>query len=230
MNERPQRPLRPDEEEALARFHNGDTLDNIPVVRPLPPPAPVPTARWPRPAVLVSAALGAAVVGSLVGVGVVALVSGRGQGKTQAEQPHSEVSAGATPASEQATAAPGGSPQVQTPSPADSEPIVGQQAAALEQVRIIQTPATGGDPSSVYCLVYTGSFSGSEKDAILLMNAPAVECHDLLPYDPSGERPPFSTEAPLCEAPSRPAVVSFAETGGWEDEVMYTCLTEHDGA
>lgn len=40
MTDKLQRPLRPDEE--LVRFHNGDTLDNIPIVR-----LPIPSSRRP---------------------------------------------------------------------------------------------------------------------------------------------------------------------------------------
>lgn len=159
-------------------------------------------------------------------MGIVALISAGGD-KVQAEQPHATTSATAAPAGEQ-NAPPGDRPESEPPSPTVSVPIVGQQSAPLEQVRVIQTPATGGDPGSTFCLVYTGSSSGPEREAILLMNAPAYQCSELLPYD--GVNSAFTTEAPLCEAPSRAAVVSFAETGGWENEVMYTCLTLADGA
>ncbi|RSR98047.1 hypothetical protein EF913_28365 [Streptomyces sp. WAC04189] len=227
MNDRPQRPLRPDEEEELARFHNGDTLGSIPVVRPAPPPPPQPVreaGRRPRTPVIAAVALAAAVVGGLAGVGVLALTDDDGQG----QRPEAAAPATTPSVAEHSTPAPDVGEPSQAPVPETSDPVVEQQSAALEQVRIIQTPATGGDPGSTFCLVYTGSSSGPERDAILLMNAPAYQCSELLPYD--GVNSAFTTEAPLCEAGSRAAVVSFAEAGGWESELMYTCLTSAVGA
>ncbi len=227
MNGRPQRPLRPDEEEELARFHNGDTLGGIPVVRPAPPSPPQPireAGRRLRPAAIAAVALAAAVVGGLAGVGVLALAEDEGQG----QRPEVAAPAATPPVAEQTMPAPDAVEPSRAPTPETSEPVVEQQSAALEQVRIIQTPATGGDPGSTFCLVYTGSSSGPERDAILLMNAPAYQCSELLPYD--GVNSAFTTEAPLCEAGSRTAVVSFAEAGGWESELMYTCLTAAAGA
>ncbi|GLW51390.1 hypothetical protein Stsp02_70510 [Streptomyces sp. NBRC 14336] len=213
-DDKPQRPLRPDEEEALARFHNGDTLDNIPVVR-----LPTRRARW-WPLVAVVAGVG--VVGGLVGAGV-ALFQGRG---AQAQ--------GGPGVSASPSGSFGGNGESSSPSAAASEAppsvLAEPSPSGPEQVRVIQTPPTGGDPGASYCLVYTGSASGPEREAILLMNAPGYQCHDLLPFDPTGLTPAFTTDAPLCEAPSRAAVVNFAEVGGWEGELMYTCLTRHSGA
>lgn len=189
---------RPDDE-ARARFHNGDTLDDIPIVRL--PPTPQPNKR--RGLLLAVTVLATAVVGALAGVGILALVddgSANSNGRTAQGAP---------------TASPA-SPSAEKPSaeaPPSSAPPITKQAAALEQVRIIQTPPTGGDPSSSYCLVYTGSSSGAEHEAILLMNAPGYQCQDMLSYDPTGETSPLVTEAPDCKAPSRAAVLSFAETG-----------------
>jgi hypothetical protein len=99
----------------------------------------------------------------------------------------------------------------------------------LEQIRIVQAPATGGDPSTAYCVVYTGSDSGGVRDAILLANAPAYQCADLLSYTPDGGGS-FSSEVPSCEPPARAAVLSFAEQSEWVGEVYFTCLTRHTGA
>lgn len=206
MTDTPRRPPRPDEE--LARFHNGDTLDSIPIVRP--PPAP----ELPHHGRLALMALAVAAVSALAGVGIVSLADGEGPaGKEQAAAP-TRLSAPASTNS----------------APSDPKPSSTVQTARVEQVRIIQTPQTGGDPSSDYCIVYTGSSSGPAREAILLMGAPAYQCSELLPFDPSGETPAFTVEAPECVAPARLAVVTFAEPGGWEGEAQYTCLTEHNGA
>lgn len=206
MTDTPRRPPRPDEE--LERFHNGDTLDNIPIVRPTPAP------ERPRHGRLALLALAIAAVGALAGVGIVSLADDEDSaGKKEAAAP---TRTSEPPSTYSAPSGPAPSSTVQT--------------AKVEQVRIIQTPQTGGDPSSDYCLVYTGSFSGPAREAILLMGAPAYQCSELLPFDPSGETPAFTVDVPECVAPARPAVVTFAEPGGWEGEVQYTCLTEHNGA
>ncbi|MEU5996240.1 hypothetical protein ABZ837_00245 [Streptomyces sp. NPDC047197] len=207
----PRRPPRPDE--ALARFHNGDTLDNIPIVRPSPPKPP----EQPRYERLVLLTLAIAAVGALaeVGVGIVSLADG--------EEPARRREAAAPPTR---TSSP---PSTYT-APRDPAPSSTVQTARVEHVRIIQTPQTGGDPGADFCLVYTGSYSGSAREAILLMGAPAYQCSELLPFDPSGERSPFTVGAPDCAPPARPALVEFAEPGGWEGDVQYTCLTEHNGA
>jgi hypothetical protein len=217
MPELPQRPPRPDEED-LVRFHNGDTLDNIPVVR-------VTQGKPPRPPWLHWAAV-------VVGVGLLGGLAGAGVARLGSDEDPPVSAQAPTPSASPSVPAEAAPLVSSTPSTSQA-PAPGLETtvqSSLEQVRIIQTPPTGGDPSSSYCLVYTGSSSGPEREAILLMNAPAVQCADLLPYDPTGQHPAFTTEAPICEAPSRAAVVSFAETGGWENEVLYTCLTEHNGA
>lgn len=209
MTDLPQRPPRPDEE--LTRFHNGDTLDSIPIVRALPSP------ERRRHGRLVLLVLAVAAVGALAGVGFVSLADGEGPGGKEAggkEQVAAPLTTTSAPPS--TYSAPNGPPP--------------SSATQVEQVRIIQTPQTGGDPSSDYCLVYTGSFSGPAREAILLMGAPAYQCSELLPFDPSGETSAFTVDVPDCAAPARPAVITFAEPGGWEGEVQYTCLTEHNGA
>ncbi|MGV9242571.1 hypothetical protein [Streptomyces sp. NPDC003710] len=101
-------------------------------------------------------------------------------------------------------------------------------APALDYVRIIQAPATGGDPSTTYCLVYTGSESEGHKEAILLSNAPAVQCADLLTYDPVNGS--LHDSAPICESPSRPAVLAFDPSAGWGATSYFACLTRNHGA
>ncbi|WP_328634224.1 hypothetical protein [Streptomyces sp. NBC_00356] len=217
----------PQHDEDLIRFHNGDTLGNIPVVQ-LSEPAAAPIRRIP---VLAVAIVGAGLLGSLAAVGAFTLLNH----DRDAQAGHAP--AGAAPISSMPTApantpAPTtpASPSAQTPSPSASPTTTTRTTSRLEQVRIIQTPPTGGDSGASYCLVYTGASSGTEREAILLMNAAGYQCQDMLPVDPTGENSPMMTEAPECAAPARAAVLSFAETGGWENEVMYTCLTEHHGA
>ncbi|NYV73449.1 hypothetical protein [Streptomyces sp. UH6] len=221
MSEGLQRPPRPDEEaELLRRFHNGDTLDNLPVIKPLaPPPRRAPVGR------LIAAVLG---MGLLTGVGGALIAQQVLDDGTTAAAPAPDAKASASPpdGSEAATPSPESASE---PAPApEPEPETTVQAAAVEQVRIIRTPSTGGDVAATFCLVYTGSTSGPEREAILLLNAPAYQCADLLPYDP--ESGPFMTEAPDCPEPSRAAVLSFAESTEWGANLMYTCLTEHNGA
>ncbi|WP_151774304.1 hypothetical protein [Streptomyces abyssomicinicus] len=223
MSEGLQRPPRPDEEaELLRRFHNGDTLDNLPVVQSLtPPPRRTPVGR------LIAAVLG---VGLLTGVGGALVAQRVLDDETPAAAPAPSAEAPTSPpaGSEAATPSPGNEPEPEPEPESEPEPEPTVRAAALEQVRIIQTPSTGGDVAATFCLVYTGSASGPEREAILLLNAPAYQCADLLPYDPASG--PFMTEAPECAEPSRAAVLSFAESTDWGANLMYTCLTEHNGA
>lgn len=218
MTDRPERPPRPDEED-LVRFHNGDTLDNIPIVCP---PASTPQQRrsWLG---LGALAVLVAVIGALAGVGAVQLAGGR-EPRTDARPPASPSVAASTVASTSASPS-----SAATGSPTASESVEAASQPQFEQVRIIQAPATGGDPSTSYCLVYTGSDSGGVKEAILLANAAAYQCADLLPYDPEGAGT-FSTEAPSCEPPARAAVLSFAEGSEWAGAVYFTCLIQHTGA
>lgn len=224
MSNSPQRPPRPDEDE-LTRFHNGDTLDNIPVIRLPTPPSPQ---GWSWRA-LGSVAVLAAVVSALAVAGALHLAASDGPG-ADARRPAAAPSHGRAAASPPTRS----SPATDAPSPAEperpspSEPLAVAAQPQLEQVRVIQAPATGGDPSTAYCLVYTGSDSAGAKDAILLTNAPAYQCTDLLPYDEYESA--LSTEVPVCEPPARAAVLSFADTSEWAGTVYFTCLTQHTGA
>ncbi|WP_327657362.1 hypothetical protein [Streptomyces sp. NBC_00483] len=65
-------PPHPDEDD-LVRFHNGDTLSNIPIVQ-LPQSDEPPS--WRRVPLIAVAVLGAAVIGGLAAVGVLTLVDG----------------------------------------------------------------------------------------------------------------------------------------------------------
>ncbi|MFK4099407.1 hypothetical protein ACI2L1_04850 [Streptomyces sp. NPDC019531] len=224
MSDGPLRPPRPDEED-LIRFHNGDTLDNIPIIHPpVPAPVPEPMRLQSRLAlagasVLVAAVSGLAVAGSLQ-------FTESGQDRTDARPPAEPVAVGTTPASPSPPVAPPESTQPAGPTPDEAVTMAAQPR--LEQVRVIQAPATGGDPGVAYCLVYTGSDSSGVKDAILLANAPAYQCADLLPYDEYAGS--FSSEPPSCQQPARAAVLSFAGTSEWAGTVTFTCLTRHTGA
>ncbi|MEU5097612.1 hypothetical protein [Streptomyces sp. NPDC020996] len=225
LTDTPRRPPRPDEED-LIRFHNGDTLENIPIIRP-PAAAPVQRPAW---LMLSGIAVVVALVSGLAVVGVLRLLAGGGSpaaARRPAGAPVPETAVAPSPTS--------GSPAAEVPSltpstsPSPSESLAVAAQPQLEQVRVIQAPVTGGDPGTSYCLVYTNSASGSVKEAILLANAPAYQCTDLLPYDPQGGGS-FSTEAPSCEVPARAAVLSFAEDSEWAGTVYFTCLTRHTGA
>ena len=223
MADSPQRPPRPDEED-LVRFHNGDTLDNIPVVRLREDAAQRhPWLKWGGLAVLAGA------VGALAGFGVASLIGGTSpQGAdTAAHAAPTAAATSTTTASPETDSATPSASIWTAPSPSTEPPEITTQAG-LEQVRVIQAPATGGDPSTSYCLVYTGSDSGGVKDAILLANTPAYQCTDLLPYDLTHGA--FLTEMPECEPQSRAAVLSFADSAGWGEAVYFTCLTRHHGA
>ncbi|WP_405931842.1 hypothetical protein [Streptomyces sp. NBC_00827] len=171
MTDKLQRPPRPDEE--LARFHNGDTLDSIPVVR-----LPIASSRRP------SLWWGAVIVPVAVWT---------------------------------------------APPPSSESPEAATQAGP-EQVSVIQAPTVQGDVATSFCLVYTGSWSGGAREAVLLIEAPAYQCTDLLRYAPE-DGGAFSEVPVLCQTPARAAVLSFAESSGWwGGEVYFTCLTRHSGA
>ncbi|MGW6747616.1 hypothetical protein [Streptomyces sp. NPDC055006] len=214
-------PPRPDEDD-LARFHNGDTLDNIPIVRL---PSADPMSRRRRAFFWGSAIVSFALLGAGLGVGVVRWSGGRAPAASTHTAPEPTAKAQGAPRSTKAT--PSAKASV-TPwaEPSPSAEIA--KGSQLEQVQIIQAPATGGDPSTTYCLVYTGGGSGSTRDAILLSNVPAYQCTDLLPYDPVNGA--WSTVAPDCASPSRPAVLSFTDATEWAGAVYFTCLTKHSGA
>ncbi|MFD9514432.1 serine/threonine protein kinase [Streptomyces mirabilis] len=111
---------------------------------------------------------------------------------------------------------------------------------ALQRVNIISEPSTGGDPGVFYCVAWTGSASGTFRDAVLLMNAPGYQCGaDLVA--PSGTRDAlgeailfYDTEqdcTPLYPGTrlTYPAVLDYSSLGDQEPP-KYVCLTEHVGA
>lgn len=98
---------------------------------------------------------------------------------------------------------------------------------------MVQAPSTGGDPSTDYCLSYTGSSADSAVDAILLANAPAYQCDDLVfsPTPDDGEGV-WKDAVPDCSRTpgARSAAVFFSEATDWYGADAYTCLLASDGA
>lgn len=212
MTDRP-RPPRPDKED-LDRFHNGDTLDNIPVVRLPEQPHHTPSPFGLRSWTLGLAAVAVATVGALAAVGALQLAQG--------EAPTRPVAEASSPDAREVVS----SQPAPTPSAAESPEIT--RASTPEQVRIIQAPVTGGDISTTYCLVYTGSDSGGVREAILLANAPAHQCADLLSYDPVIGS--LYESVPTCEPPARTAMLVFDASSSWGNALYFTCLAQHTGA
>lgn len=218
-------PPRPDEDD-LARFHNGDTLDNIPVVR-LPGPAASSQRRQPWTTAVLVLIVGA--FGALAGVGIATLTDGSPRPAGQAAGAP-KPTAPARTASASMPAAASATPWTEpSPTPTGMSGPAEPKAAALESIDVIESPETGGDPSVAYCLVYTGSESDGAKEAILLANAPAYQCRDMLSYDPNGTGA-FFDQTPVCEAPSRPALLTFVPGTTWAGEALFTCLRLHTGA
>lgn len=220
MTDKLQRPLRPDEE--LDRFHNGDTLDSIPIVR-----LPVPSSRRPSllwwGAVIVSVA----VFGALAGAAVAHFA---GDSDSSAQDDGRSSAVGSTPLREsEPEVTPSASVSVWTAPPASSESPEVAAETGPEQVSVIQAPTVQGDVATSFCLVYTGSWSEGGREAVLLIEAPAYQCTDLLRYAPE-DGGAFSEVPVVCQTPARAAVLSFAESSGWGGAVYFTCLTLHSGA
>ena len=132
--------------EDLIRFHNGDTLHNIPVVR-LPPPAnPHPRQAWRKVAATVAGATLAGVLGGwVIGKTVGGAVAGRPASASSGQPAVTTTAPSPTPTVTVRQAQP-------VPEPAPSwrrEP-----SAGMELVHVIISPATGGDPSMDYCITY----------------------------------------------------------------------------
>ncbi|MGW1537845.1 serine/threonine-protein kinase [Streptomyces aureus] len=109
----------------------------------------------------------------------------------------------------------------------------------LQRVNIISEPSTGGDPSAWYCVAWTGSASDTSRDAVLLMNAPGVQCAaDLVNPAGSGDAPGeyevfYDTEqdcTPLYPGTRQtyPAVLDYSSLGD-QQAPTYACLSEHLG-
>lgn len=216
-------------DDETVRFHNGDTLDSIPVVRPtvplppglrrLPPDPEVFPQRPPQGlAVMGWVVAGSLVIGGLVGLSVAA---------SDDDPP---------------AATPTGSAQptvviTETPSPAPTETVSvwkepsrepePEPETAWEDVMVYSAPATGGDPSTDYCFSYVYDPTSSTIQAALLSNAADYECDDYLfsthPDDFEGvweEYPPDCSETPG----GRTARVSFMPGTDYSNTVLYTCL------
>lgn len=216
-------------DEDMLRFHNGDTLESIPVVRLEPDPPRIP---WRTVAGVVGTM---AFVGSLVGLSVG--LGERNKTAVSADPMPSVTSAeSATP---QVTVPPPVVPTVtatvtQTapaPPPAEQDSYI-QQApyidASAETVMVSVTPSTGGDPSMDYCLTYEA------EGAVLLANAPVYACQDFLfsthPKDGAGV---FEVEPPTeCgdTTGGRLAQLFFEPSTAWGEGSSYTCLLANDGA
>lgn len=235
-------------EEERERFHNGDTLpDGIPAIRVSPPAGlrPVlpqePKPPQPTPWVRISGlALAAGSIGALAAVGAIALTSGKAQPEARAEKPvsSSHPPSKATPRptklQEKKAEANTGSPSPSVWS-APTEPettSIPPTPNGLVTVNVISSPATGGDPGMTFCLRWTGSGSGEERDAVLLMQAPAYQCSATLVSPTTGQvaQTDVMTEEPVlaCLGPKDyPAVLENA----WDSSPpLYTCLSENHGA
>ncbi|WP_143570761.1 hypothetical protein [Streptomyces acidiscabies] len=191
----PQRPPRPDE---VLAFHNGDTLDDIPVVR-VPSPRRLP---WKPVAVGGAAAIALGAFAALLlhrpDAGRVTGAEASPRMTPSAQRVDSEntdtSSPGKVPSLAEKTTptclrvmykTPGGTAscepkeEICTPGApwylADIETLCGF-SVPLQSIHVISQPATGGDPGSSYCLAWTGSSDGMGKDAALLMNAAGYQC------------------------------------------------------
>ncbi|MFD3436871.1 hypothetical protein ACFWU3_05115 [Streptomyces sp. NPDC058685] len=108
-------------------------------------------------------------------------------------------------------------------------------------MRLLAEPTTGGDPSSSFCIAWTGSRSGITRDGVLLMNAAGYECGaDIVPpenglaFDPNGAE--LFANTPQDCAPTYPgtrqtypAVLDYSRLSPGSP-AMFVCLTEHVGA
>lgn len=221
-------------EEDMIRFHNGDTLGSIPVVRADEPRRRIP---WRTITLTVGCA---AFVGAVVG-----LSFGMGS-RSQPVQAETPASSPAVTADAKAVSSPP-VPVVtvtaqETVTVAPSEPDYDLNGAGAgpemhgmewEQIYLEREPATGGDPGVDYCLSYAGEFSGGMPSAVLLANAPAYQCSDFLfsthPSDGSGV---FEEMPPDCSATpgARTAELWPGPDSAVIGQVMYTCLLMNDGA
>lgn len=218
-------------DEEMIRFHNGDTLDSIPIVR-------IPEPERPRLPWRVITATLAVALGAGTAVGLV-LASQDGPIHTVATDPSTPSTA--VSSSDVTSETP--SPRVTvttvvtttppTPQPeavpTEAEDSYVQQApyadVNAESVYISQVPATGGDPSTDYCLNYT------DGSAVLMAEAPKTLCHDFLfSTHPSDGQGVFETVPPLCATTpgGRLAQLYFDPSTMWSDDGVYTCLLLND--
>jgi len=251
----PERPPRPDE---VLAFHNGDTLENIPVVRE-------PRGRrLPWRAVAAGGAV-AIVVGACTAV-ILGRPAGSGHAATAGAPPRATPRAAATLHVERAVPSPsptpssaaclpvafktaggpaGCKPKAEVCAPGapwyvtDIETVCGGPAP-LQAVHVVSEPATGGDPGSSYCLAWTGSSDGTGRDATLLMNAPGYRCGAYL-VGANGQAVQADGTAVFSDTPpdcadsypgtrmTYPAVLDFTGTGD-DQPPQYVCVLADVGA
>lgn len=196
-------------EDDLIRFHNGDTLGNIPVVRPRDR-----SSSPPLRTLLITVAVAALVSGSAVGW---ALSQG-GQETSAAPPP---VKAAQATRSVPPSFSPAPAPTI-TVWQAPSDPTPEAEPEPVETIYVGDAPATGGDPSTDYCIFYTDHGS-----AVLLANAPDYLCDDVIfSTHPSTGSGVWEEEAPDCSATpgARPVFFVFGESTSWYGADAYTCL------
>jgi hypothetical protein len=113
---------------------------------------------------------------------------------------------------------------------------------AMQVVHVISQPATAWDPSSSYCIVWTGSSRGTGRDGPVLMNAPGYQCGAALlsAFDAQAVHPGTNAVvvydtlqncAPLYPGTrlTYPALLDFSSLSGHQPP-LYACLTENAGA
>lgn len=220
-------------DEDKIRFHNGDTLESIPVVRIDEPE------RRRIPWRTVGGVLGAALlVGGLFGL---SFALGEGEPTPTAAAPDDETGPTAP-----VSAAPSPEPVptvtvTRTPTPtvtvteqaSEAVPAPYVEPVAMEYVYVISAPFTGGDPGTNYCVSYTGSSNGDGALAVLQAEVPAYQCHDFLfSTHPDDQMGVFETTPPDCSDTEggRTAQILFDPMTGWGDGVLYTCLLANNGA
>lgn len=206
----------------LIRFHNGDTLDNIPVIRDEGPRSGFP---WKTVAGVFGAA---ALVGGVIGLSFA--LGDRADDMTSAVAGSPSASASASQAAPSPT--PAVTVTAHSTETVTAEPTSQAQqpyaSPELEQVYVVETPATGGDPGMDYCFSFDDSYGTS-----LLVNAPAYLCQDFLfsthPDDMQGV---FENSPVDCSGTpgARSAEVTFATSTYWGAGHAYTCLIANDGA
>lgn len=217
-------PPHPDEDD-LARFHNGDTLDNIPVVRL---PAQATSSKRRRhllhaPVALVPVM---AIVGTLAGIGVAALMDGPTEPPAAAAgAPHRTTAAVTAPTATASTQSASATPWVEP-----SAPSAPMNATGLERILVTAAPPTGGDPSTTYCLTYPDAAGGERREARLLSNVLPSQCMDILVDSRAQVTNVWAPNPITCEGSARPAEVTFTpetERGGGEE--LFTCLVRRIG-
>ncbi|MFG2144325.1 hypothetical protein ACGFRG_09015 [Streptomyces sp. NPDC048696] len=257
----PEGPLHLDED--LIRFHNGDTLDNIPVVRN------------PRPRRFTGKDIALAGIIVLVGAASGALLalhpSGRSSDGAPGDQrPETSLKSSAAakddpkPGTHVASVPPTARTTCVTvtyktpagPRDCKSTDDICKAGApwytsaidslcgapvAIQTVRLLAQPTTGGDPGSSFCIAWTGSRDGVGRDGVLLMNASGYECgadvvdpQTGLAFNPAGSTR-FSNTPQSCADTypltrlTYPAVLDYSRLTP-DEPAMFVCLTEHAGA